>query len=497
MNRNETTTPWLEHPICKAILTKISDKSPQGKDISDSESFNFLSNEMRKVNTLQHSSIQWDKMEEHGLKIFTKESKHLRVLVALIFCLIHQKQDSSTITSLVSFSLYLKYWWVKGFPLQSNTRSQKQCINMINQLVKAFTSSLSNSLLSQHKEIIIEARDLIIESSYNDPTFEKSNIGSLIKLLKEIPDLEIKKEQEPDKVENKSSKKNIPVLGSREKNTLREQHNELFYFYSKKHPHPHAAWHIRRWKTWYSIDSLPPSDENGVTQLMATPPIDTRQIYMDKKNSPSLDLWEQLEKSLENSPFWLTGHYLSFIYAQSLGKPLIAKLIQEEAILFTKSLPNIIDLSFSDQTPFADKKTQIWLSSIDQVSEVKNRNEQDEEILSKDLDKKNIKKDDLYLLDIPIAPKIKEQIVKLVKDKKLPKALELLNKDYRSNEDFRTYAYRQCLLAECYEKSNLPNLSKPIYQQLMNQVESMPIQEWESTFMQWISFKNNFKCRVS
>lgn len=477
MNKNEMTSVWLNHPTCQTILNPISEETPQGTVSIDDKDFNFLSEELRKVNTLQHELILWDKVELGGINFLKKKAKHFRVLVAISFCLQQKRQSEEIVYSLICLTLFLESWWKVGFPEYNDKRGKKQRINMLNQLIQTTLPLLTHSLLAEYRDILNEVRNILTILNDEDKLLDQSRLNSLLKRLDEIPEEQAVTSSNANDLTNDQSNNTLPSLDQHEKKSLKQQHKELLTFYTDKHPHPYATWHLRRWKTWYSIDLLPPANEECITQLMANPSLDTRQMYRDRMNSADLTIWMQLEQSLENSPFWLTGHYLSFKYAYSLKEQSIARIIQEETSLFVKNFPKAIDLLFSDKTPFADKKTKEWLElpliSINDSTATSTENH--DEIINNNL------------LEIPIELNIREKLLPLIENKDLPAILHLLEENSKPNEDFRIQIYRQCLLAESYEKLGFSKLAKQIYQQLMPQLQPLMLGKWEPSLLHWLA----------
>ena len=483
MNKNEITSAWLNHPTCQAILSPISEEIPQGTVSINDKEFNFLSEELRKVNTLQHELILWDKVEAGAISFLKKKAKHFRVLVAISFCLQQSRQSEKIVFSLIYLTLFLENWWKIGFPDYNDKRGEKQRINMLNQLIQTTLPLLTHSLLIEYRDILNEVRNILTILNDEDKLLNQSRLNSLLKCLNEIPEEQAVTSNNTNNLTNDQSNNTLPSLDQHEKKSLKQQHKELLIFYTDKHPHPYATWHLRRWKTWYSIDLLPPANEENITQLMANPSLDTRQMYRDRMNTPDSAIWMQLEKSLENSPFWLTGHYISFKYANFLKEQSIARIIQEEASLFVKNFPKVIDLLFSDKTPFADKQTKEWLelpliSINDSTATSEGSSTENQNIIMNN-----------NLLEIPIELNIREKLLPFIKNKNLPAILHLLEENTKPNEDFRTQIYRQCLLAESYEKLGFSKLAKQIYQQLMPQLQPLMLSKWEPSLLHWLALR--------
>jgi len=121
------------------------------------------------------------------------------------------------------------------------------------------------------------------------------------------------------------------------------------------------AFRVTRMSTWLMIDQAPPA-ENGRTQL--NPPAAERlkafQIQFDQGQFDKLI--PELELSVARTPFWLDGQHLSFRALTMLPAAAeAAAAVQAETVHFVERLPQMLELSFADGTPFANDATRLWL----------------------------------------------------------------------------------------------------------------------------------------
>lgn len=131
------------------------------------------------------------------------------------------------------------------------------------------------------------------------------------------------------------------------------------YLREKKLTDP-EAYRINRFTIWLGISQLPPATENR-TQLKPVP--------RDRINACQAMLAEQqwqvllpeLENSLSKAPYWLDGHRWVWEALQALQADDAATIVRDGVRGFVTRFPSVVQLQFSDGTPFADEKTRRWI----------------------------------------------------------------------------------------------------------------------------------------
>jgi len=124
------------------------------------------------------------------------------------------------------------------------------------------------------------------------------------------------------------------------------------------------AYRLSRVAAWMVVENAPPAIE-GVTQVL--PPAAERLKFFDAKMEKSefAVVLGELEKTIARAPFWLDGHFMVVKVLRSLGaeyEPAAQTVIRETAH-FLNRLPELTELSFSDNTPFASDQTRLWLNA--------------------------------------------------------------------------------------------------------------------------------------
>lgn len=138
------------------------------------------------------------------------------------------------------------------------------------------------------------------------------------------------------------------------------------------------AYEINRFSVWLPVAELP-RHQNGLTPLRAIP-LEKRHFFDTLFQQRQYEiLINELESSLSNAPFWLDGHRMVVDALNAIdagpgltnGSGVHQKAIETIATLtkvFVSKLEGVECLRFSDDTPFADDKTQLWLADIESSS---------------------------------------------------------------------------------------------------------------------------------
>jgi len=137
-----------------------------------------------------------------------------------------------------------------------------------------------------------------------------------------------------------------------------------------------AAWWIRskladprpyrlnRSLTWLLLDQAPPNTD-GVTQL--NPPAADRLKFFDAQLAAKQysAVIPELEQTAARAAFWLDGQRMVVNSLQALGPEYEAacNAVMEECRHLLTRIPTLVDLKFSDGTPFADDQTRMWIEN--------------------------------------------------------------------------------------------------------------------------------------
>ncbi|HEX7048209.1 MAG TPA: type VI secretion system protein TssA [Gammaproteobacteria bacterium] len=121
------------------------------------------------------------------------------------------------------------------------------------------------------------------------------------------------------------------------------------------------AFRLTRMATWLLIDQAPPA-ENNRTQLNPPAPERLKAFQIQFEQGQFDKLVPELEQSVARTPFWLDGQHLCHRALTNLPNAAeAADAVLAETLHFVERLPAMLELSFSDGTPFANDATRMWL----------------------------------------------------------------------------------------------------------------------------------------
>lgn len=465
----------------QTIITPISKESHVGERLYDDPLYEFIDDQMMKVGSLSHASVQWSEVEKSILQIFKEKTKDIKLLIHLIQCLHHQATPERLTLSLFVFGAFMREFWSDSYPSPGDRGKLPR---------RKFFS------------LLLQRFDLLADK-YDFSLFDAKGRDLLLQALTDWHAAAIKNELDSDSVQYFVQRIKTKLKDCEERSSLYEQpkssaagtsdvghstivnlqaNNPLTFdtssdqsvkqtllkvsdFLSEQDYGTPLSIRTRRYAVWAGIDSPPEHNNVGETQLRG---IQSERLkeYTDGMSHPDLALWRKVEKSLTLAPYWIDGQYLSAKIAESIDQPEWAKAIHDETKQFISRLPKLLELKFKDGAPFISDETQQWIeSSAKSQSQGGVSNWQEK-----------------Y-----------EQIKQLAKEAGVTVAISSVNDGLESAVDPRDKFYWQCLLADLLEDSRLTAVASEQYRGLYEQFMSMSLSDWEPSLVEKLKHINNIK----
>jgi len=126
-----------------------------------------------------------------------------------------------------------------------------------------------------------------------------------------------------------------------------------------------SAYQCSRFGLWGRIRVLPPN-QGGKTTLPPPQKTKVQELSALKGAGNHEGLLHSAESAFVSSPFWLDAQRHIHEAMSALGEAYdpARQVVEGELAAFLKRCPEVIGLAFSDGTPFADAATRAWISDI-------------------------------------------------------------------------------------------------------------------------------------
>lgn len=132
---------------------------------------------------------------------------------------------------------------------------------------------------------------------------------------------------------------------------------------------PSSAWAYRLARTgiWLAVKQPPPA-EGGKTKIPPPQPNDVNRLKSQFESQQWSELVASAEGMMGQFLFWLDLHRMIAVALDQQGARYedAKKAVVSSVLAFLESHPQLLDLSFSDGTPFADEGTRTWLEEEQQ-----------------------------------------------------------------------------------------------------------------------------------
>lgn len=486
-----TSSSFSTHPIYVAIMSPIKGDSPSGHLAESDSRYNFMMDELRKVGSLQQDTIEWGKLKDKVLELLSGTTKDVHCLAALSLALLHmgKQDDAPLVVGLLAG--FIHAWKDSGFPLISTPRGKKQWSNRLTQISQRLVPLLESQEFLPQDIAMREACDRLKQLLTEQEWLGEAGMSVLVRSIRFVDTATVLPVQAQAAIISArpgsgGAKSAVPMAS---KVTLSDREVRQFCQQLIQHQQLTGHWdeisfRLRRYMIWQGIDNLPVADDSGRIPLMA-PPADLRREYQEQlRRGVEGGWWEKLERTLETSPYWLSGHYLSYQYAKYLSQTDIADAIASEASRFFMRHPNIAKLGFSDKgelVPCADADALAWLQ---QASENAKASVSHHSIyLSPETNDGDVKRVDGIVYS-PLPPDLVKECQAAMEGRPLDVALQVISRHLSQGLEPRSRCYTVIALAEVYEQLGLVALAQEQYRQLSHWVKAdVQLQDWEPNLL--------------
>ena len=389
------------HVLTAIGIDTVTDSSPCGENIRYETVFEELEAELAKQESLSSEVVDWKHVSELSSNILKNSSKDLLVGAYLTQALLITEGYAGLAVGLKILSDMVETHWDCLFPPAKRMRARATAITWLAERSGAFVSEKAPT--ANDAEAVTEAAKYIrlLDSELAEKMGDSApiviDLSRPLKNYKQSAEAEMAQsaapaagaaqavaETEPQhqaaaktsaaatpgarpvkapatvEVGEITSDNDAKKILKQAQDTVRKVSN----YWSGKKLSDARAYRIARVANWMMIEAAPPAND-GVTQVM--PPAADRIKYFETQigKAEYSTVLPELEKTLARSPFWLDGQNMVVMALHAMGTEYekAANAVIAELRHLLHRIPELSDLSFSDQTPFASDQTKMWLES--------------------------------------------------------------------------------------------------------------------------------------
>lgn len=470
-----------QHPYVDQVLASIPGETGMGESLAEDPTLEFLDDEIMKVGSLAHNDIDWHKVEIEALKLLADRSKDIKVLGFVMLSLQRGGDGERFALSLYLLHRVLDEWWQGAWPYPGpkGRRARKMLFTqMLQRALKAVDCLSFDASVGDGRQFCLDLIDKL-ETQAKGRDLPVDALLDLKRAVEKLPG----PDQAPaarttpisTPVTENNNRASSPDSGSGNANTTSASLGNLTLDPSNERatrqsllkvaehltgmePDNALGYRMRRYAIWHSISSPPPTRDRKCTDLAAVSADRIAEYKEALAKTPDLELWQRIEQSLSVSPFWLDGHWLSARVATALGNPDCAEAIREAVKGFVERLPQLVELTFNDGTPFLSDDAADWVHATPAAGKgtTGGANPWDQAFDSaRDLARQN----------------------------KLAAAMELLEQGLADARQPRERFYWRLASARLLRETGLKALAAEQIQDLKNQAQGRVLDDWEPTLI--------------
>jgi len=403
------------HVLSTIGETPVSEAAPCGENIRYESVFEELEAELAKQESLSSETVDWNQVSQISSKILKESSKDLLVGAYLTQALLINEGYSGLAVGLKILHDMVDKHWDCLFPPAKRMRARGTAITWLAERAGALVADKVPT--AKDAEAIVEAAKYIrlldaeLAEKMGDAAPMVSDLSRPLKNYKQSADAEMAQAaapvesaepvaQQAEQVaeaatdaaagvtepvqqaappapaagRSKPAKASVAVkevgdIASENdaKKILKhaqETARKVSNYWSVNKLSDAKAYRIARVATWMIIETAPPATD-GLTQVMP-PAADRIKFFQGQiEKAEYTAVIPELEKTLSRAPFWIDGHNMVVTALRAMGGEYekAAQAVIGELRHLLQRVPELIDLSFSDQTPFAGDQTKMWLES--------------------------------------------------------------------------------------------------------------------------------------
>jgi type VI secretion system protein VasJ len=508
-----------EHSLFSIGASPVSEEQPCGINIRYESVFDQLEAELDKQESLNAETVDWNVVAQLSSQIIKSSSKDLLVGSYLCYALMVRDGYHGLSVGLNILIDMSNLHWDGLFPPAKRMRARQTAFTWLAEKAGALASTTAPG--SQESEAVVEAANMlkqldgVLVEKMGDQAPMLSELSRPLKNYRQSAEAELANSQpvapaaqpsavsaapepqvqapiapvvEPQaaapepapakpvpavtKPATKSKASNASTLDAGpleseadSKKILRQLQataRDIASFWIAQKLADERPYRIARVAAFMGLEKAPP-DDNGVTQVDPPAPERLKFFEVQAGKGDLVTLIPGLERTLARAPFWFDGQFLVVKSLRSLGAEYeaAAQTVTRELRNFISRFPEVVDFSFSDETPFANDQTRMWL---------------DAEVLGSSSgagsDSSDTATSELWSTTLAEAKQ-------MAASGDSNKALDLMSSGMSKASQLREQVYWRCAIAELMLQTGKADTAAFVLEQASQQAKAMQISQWE------------------
>ncbi|MEP4547351.1 MAG: type VI secretion system protein TssA [Saccharospirillum sp.] len=506
----------LDPKLVSLAQEPIQGEAPAGISVKYEESFQKLESELAKQESLTAATVDWRLVEALGRTILAEQSKDILVASYLAMALIQNNGYAGMYQGFSLLQELSERWWEDMFPPLKRIRGRAAAVSWLIEKVSRYVESTppSGPDLSVIPDLYeaISSLDQFLADKMADKAPDMTGLIRPLRQLKKAADALEKQARvaaaktapaEPTPAEagageteasGNAATSEAPAVtpavapavppaapsatgpktpdiqadvssdadANKAIRQIQDALRKLSSYYAEAKPADGRRYRLARYALWLNVDSLPPN-KDGKTQVPPPAKDLGSRLQQTLEQADFTGVVEQVEKQLVKSPYWFEGQRILLTAMDQLGgsHQAAAQVVRSELQGLLQRLPGLLDLSYSDGTPFADDATRFWLKqTILSFQEASGSGGGQDDALGE----------------------AHQAAVKLAASGKVADAITELQKFAQHCGSRREEYHARLALAEVLMDSGQASAALPILDRLARHIEEYQLADWEPVF---------------
>jgi type VI secretion system protein VasJ len=366
------------------LIAPIAGANPAGADISYDPDFEAIKAEIDKLSSVDGQEPAWSRIQELGRTLLTEKGKDLRVVAWMTVAKTKKESWRGFAESLVLFDNVSRGFWDTMYPELRRARARLNAIawmaDMVNQqLAPTDVTAADGDAVRTCEEVLKDLDQLLAEKlgdAYAGPGQLRSLLREKIRAIPEPVQQAPAAAEAPQAVQAAQPVVQAPVqapvaaaaatsAADVDRSVAANTEAIVAAAAILRAAEPSRAWayELHRRAIWMSIQEMPTIREGTETYVPAPDGYTQNTIAELRDGQKWFDLLNAAEDASPQYLFWLDLHRYVATALERLGPQYLAarEAVGREVTHFVSRIPNVVSLTFSGGTPFADSATKGWL----------------------------------------------------------------------------------------------------------------------------------------